>query len=1059
MSVETRWWHTQGNKVVCTLCPRECHIPLGSRGFCFVRANVDGKLELTTYGRSSGFCIDPIEKKPLNHFLPGTPVLSFGTAGCNLGCKFCQNWDISKSRQMDRLADSASPEAIIQAAKQSGCRSVAFTYNDPVIWAEYAIEIAKVARQEGIKTVAVTAGYITPKARAEFYQWMDAANVDLKAFTESFYRKLTQTHLEPVLDTLRYLKHETDVWFEITTLLIPGENDDPQETRQMCDWIVNHLGDDVPVHFTAFHPDFKMMDKPGTPHETLIAARQIARNCGIKYAYVGNVHDLKRQNTYCPGCGQMLIERNWYELGRYDLAGDHCLHCDQKIPGIFEMTPGNWGRKRVPVTIDNASGDQVTVTARAPNQRIVPPQITGTAPSADICSSMAQGSSKVTTGRPTVLLIPAEPPKIDFDTGQVQAILTYTRSLVEATVRRITPDVRLPEQIAEAPAYGCFLSLRRGRRLRACRGHWGGDHAYALGNLLSTVAADTARLDQRFPTVTPDELSYLDMDISLIHAPKVMTEIGEDRVRGLEIGKHGLIVCHPRGQALLLPHAATQSNWDAKTFLDGACQEAGLPEDTWRRDSNATIMTFQTRLLDSQCPKRELDPMKFNGYRMQELIMAANRLLADQQVGEVDRILADTHAEELGLWMQTEAGLNSTAIGIGQSLLELVHAGVKSFKDLAVQKRCRIGPIRRLVLLHQPILLQADDYPGRHQGLTDHAVLGRHNGRWSIVIPGSDSRTDRVAAVLSDLGVSQEQWKMSGKFRLTAFDPVIFQARQRPNGNGTTIRPPASAGQFYPRQTDAMHQAVDHYLAIGRKAAAERNATDRRAIMLPHAGWTFCGEIIAKTLALSHVPDTVIIIGPKHTPYGESWSVAPHTSWNIPGTSVPIASELAERLHKDEPRLVPEAEAHRLEHGSEVLIPFLHRLNSNVRVLPIAVGQTTYEETAGLAQALAHLWDQAQDKLLLVISSDMNHFAPEAENRRLDHMAIDAMRTGDPRVLYQTCVEHKISMCGFIPACIIMQTLRRQSSALEPELVDYCNSGKTSGDMSRVVGYAGMLLD
>lgn len=353
----TRWWHadpqTQG-KVICTLCPRQCHIPLGSRGFCFVRANIEGQLQLTTYGRSSGFCIDPIEKKPLNHFLPGTAALSLGTAGCNLGCKFCQNWDISKSREMDTLASSADAEAIIDTAAGNGCSSVALTYNDPTIWAEYAIDIAKAARARGIKTVAVTAGYISPDARREFYQWMDAANIDLKAFTETFYRKLTQTQLAPVLDTLKYLKHETDVWFELTNLMIPEENDTPEETRTMCHWILDHLGAEIPIHFTAFHPDFKMTDKPRTSHETLIRARQIALNAGLQYVYIGNVCDKKRESTYCPGCKKVILERNWHELGDYHLKGNNCAHCGYSIPGIFDMDgPGRWGRKRVPIEINS----------------------------------------------------------------------------------------------------------------------------------------------------------------------------------------------------------------------------------------------------------------------------------------------------------------------------------------------------------------------------------------------------------------------------------------------------------------------------------------------------------------------------------------------------------------------------------------------------------------------------------------------------------------------------------------------------------------------------------
>lgn len=347
------WWHRhpETGKVVCTLCPRECQIPEGGRGFCFVRANHNGELILTTWGRSSGFCVDPIEKKPLAHFLPGTAVLSLGTAGCNLGCKFCQNWDISKSREMDTLASLATPDTIVQAAKEAGCRSIAFTYNDPVIWAEYAIDIARAAQPAGLKTVAVTAGYINPEARAEFFRWIDAANVDLKAFSETFYRKLTQTQLKPVLDTLVYLKHETDVWFEITTLVIPGENDSPEELNTMCDWIVDKLGPDVPVHFTAFHPDYKMLDTPRTPHETLMRARQTALDAGVRYAYVGNVHDVQRESTYCPDCGVLLIERDWYNLGQYKIKDGRCPGCGVNIAGVFENQPGHWGRRRLPVCL------------------------------------------------------------------------------------------------------------------------------------------------------------------------------------------------------------------------------------------------------------------------------------------------------------------------------------------------------------------------------------------------------------------------------------------------------------------------------------------------------------------------------------------------------------------------------------------------------------------------------------------------------------------------------------------------------------------------------------
>jgi pyruvate formate lyase activating enzyme len=311
-------------------------------------------LVLTTYGRSSGYCIDPIEKKPLNHFLPGTPVLSFGTAGCNLTCKFCQNWDISKSREFDTLADEAAPETIARAAQALGCESVAFTYNDPVIFLEYAVDAAASCRAVGIKTVAVTAGYVCPGPREEFFRHIDAANIDLKAFTEEFYRGICGAALAPVLETLEYLKHETSVWLELTTLLIPGENDSNDELERMTRWVVKHLGPDVPMHFTAFHPDWKMLKHRPTPPKTLIRAREIAMKNGVRYAYIGNAHDKQADSTYCHNCGATLIGRDWYVLSEWNLTDDGaCTHCGALCAGIFDGSPGNWGAKRQPIRLAN----------------------------------------------------------------------------------------------------------------------------------------------------------------------------------------------------------------------------------------------------------------------------------------------------------------------------------------------------------------------------------------------------------------------------------------------------------------------------------------------------------------------------------------------------------------------------------------------------------------------------------------------------------------------------------------------------------------------------------
>ena len=352
--VPTKYWHRlDDGRIQCDVCPRFCKLHEGQRGLCFVRARLDDEVVLTTYGRSSGFCVDPIEKKPLNHFLPGTPILSFGTAGCNLACKFCQNWDISKSREVDTLADDAAPETIARAAKALGCSSVAFTYNDPVIFMEYAIDIADACHAHGLRAVAVTAGEMCLGGPAEeFYAHIDAANVDLKAFTESFYRNVCGGQLQPVLDLLVYLKHQTRVWFEITNLMIPGENDDPDETRAMCEWIVERLGPDVPVHFTAFHPDWKMLDRPPTPPATLRRARSIARDCGLRYAYTGNVHDEDGGSTYCHGCGARLVGRDWYVLTDWRLTDEgRCRACGAVCAGVFAGPPGDWGDRRQPVRL------------------------------------------------------------------------------------------------------------------------------------------------------------------------------------------------------------------------------------------------------------------------------------------------------------------------------------------------------------------------------------------------------------------------------------------------------------------------------------------------------------------------------------------------------------------------------------------------------------------------------------------------------------------------------------------------------------------------------------
>ncbi|NOZ03136.1 MAG: AmmeMemoRadiSam system radical SAM enzyme [FCB group bacterium] len=335
-----RWWRPLGNgKVECYLCPRYCRIPVGSHGFCVVRENHGGKLYSTVYERTTGLAVDPIEKKPLYHFYPGTQILSFGTIGCNLGCKFCQNWHISKVRHQVYLTHECTAESIVWKAREHNCIGIAYTYNEPTIFGEWVMDVARLARERGLKNVLVTNGYVSPNARRELYRDIDAVNVDLKAFTEAFYRKLTLSRLDPVLDTLRWLVHETDVWVEITTLIIPGKNDSERELDGLTKFVARELNPDVPVHFTAFHPDFKMLDHLPTPVETLFRARDIARRNGLNYVYTGNIFTSVGQKTVCRHCGKMVIHRNIYYVQKPNMKGNCCSFCGYRIPGHFGREP------------------------------------------------------------------------------------------------------------------------------------------------------------------------------------------------------------------------------------------------------------------------------------------------------------------------------------------------------------------------------------------------------------------------------------------------------------------------------------------------------------------------------------------------------------------------------------------------------------------------------------------------------------------------------------------------------------------------------------------------
>jgi AmmeMemoRadiSam system radical SAM enzyme/AmmeMemoRadiSam system protein B/AmmeMemoRadiSam system protein A len=1117
------WWHQKDDRIVCNLCPRECSMKEGDRGFCFVRQNVGGEMFLTTYGRSTGFCIDPIEKKPLNHFYPGTSVLSFGTAGCNLGCKFCQNWDISKAREVERLSHRAFPEEIALAAKRLDCHSVAYTYNDPIVWAEYAIDTAKACRAEGVKSVAVTAGYITPEARGPFFEFMDAANVDLKAFTEEFYYKITYSHLEPVLDTLKWLRHETDVWFEITNLIIPDANDNPDEIRRMADWILDAVGDDVPVHFSAFHPDFRMTDRGNTPPETLVMARELARSVGLKHVYVGNVNDAERQSTYCPGCQKLVVERNWYALGTYALNGNQCGYCGTEISGHFEARPGTWGRKRQPVDMrqfhleglsapsergaglttgasmstaknqgsdNNASAQQDGIKLDESALNWLASQ--GSEPEQKTEASQTEAAKPVPVQPVPVQAVPvqavtAQPERVQQQPAQQQqaeaaptsmplkkeqreAIRYAAAAIVKAAVTKesnvTTPDLH-QLGVANAAVSGVFVSLKREGRLRSCMGSFGG----ATQPLLETLkqsAVRTATADPRFPVISPIEIPYLDMEVWLLFAPERVNAIGEARINEVTIGVHGLQIFKGDKRGLLLPGVATDNGWDSEQFLDQVCIKAGLTPTAWK-DPDTTLLRFE-----GNCIKGGLvdgDEDRFQQTRLwyqPEQVEELRRLCRDNVIalvrGATPLYYCGTVPDS------TVVGITMTITLPGGQELDMARMSIRDPMPLQTSAfgMCEdvANTLRRRGFLNGNFDLDLSiAYDPTMHGSVAEPSLGGIDPQKRAVLLVERSKT----VWIFDQSCTAEELLEEATTLCRITEPVYsqlfsiaFQSTRTRVVNtalpkavrGAADRPPTVAGRFYPGDANAVNEMLDKL--IGEAAGIEQLAVP--AAMVPHAGWQFSGRIAADVLKRVKIPKQVILIGPKHTANGVDWAVAPHQVWKLPGGDVASDYELAMKLVEAIDDLEADSAAHQNEHGIEVELPIIHRLAPDAKVVGITIGGGNLQRCELFAEQLAGVIREMDERPLLLISSDMNHYATDAENRRLDAMALKEFDALDADALLNTCRANHISMCGVIPAVIILKTLKKLGIACVSIDVGYATSAELTGDTTRVVGYAGRLL-
>lgn len=1103
-----------------------------------MRQNVGGQMMLTTYGRSTGFCIDPIEKKPLNHFYPGTSVLSFGTAGCNLGCKFCQNWDISKAREIDRLSHRAWPDEIAHACKSLGCHSVAFTYNDPIIWAEYAIDTAKACRAAGVKSVAVTAGYISPEARGEFYEFMDAANVDLKAFTEEFYYRITYSHLAPVLDSLTWLKRETDVWFEITNLVIPDANDSPDEIKKMSDWVLEAVGDDVPVHFSAFHPDFRMTDRPNTPHETLIKAHEIARSTGLKYVYVGNVNDVARQSTYCPNCKNLVIERNWYELGVYSLNGNQCRHCGERIAGHFADRPGVWGRKRQPIDmrqfqLDHHHEDHVAENHHQENQRSEPlnagqgasmttakndndikldssalewlasqsgessqreqvgsQKSPSNSPTAQpVQAIVTQAAAATPAATPTPAPAPARvaasnvpvaprvqvkqpvsntPPKsMALDSNQRQAIQLAAGEFVKAAAE--DRSARIPDLaavgVANAAVSGIFVSLKRDGKLRSCCGSFGG--SMPLQSTLEEAAIRTATNDPRFPPISSSEIPHLDMEVWLLFAPEHVLAVGESRIAQVEIGKHGLQVIRGNNRGLLLPGVATDNDWDSETFLNQVCVKANLPPTAWK-EPDTILYRFEGNVIKGGLVTAE-EAQRFESTRMfyePEQIVQLAQVFKDN-INAIIRgatpmlycSVPDTTVNGVSLQVKLPGRDNDINV-VRMSLrdpMPLQSTAFQMCEEVA-------GVLRRRGFLNGnfelDIALAYD--PAMHGTVRDaslggidpttRAVMVSERQKTAWVFDQSKSPDELVAAAALACQVNEPAYAQLFSFAFQSTRTELTHAAIPKPVRGPSERPAAVAGRFYPADVSEMNRQLD--LMLSGAAAPETC----RAAMVPHAGWQFSGRLAADVLKRIRLSKSVIIIGPKHTPQGSDWAVAPHNTWQLPGDNLMSDYMLADRLAAEIDGLEMDAAAHQNEHAIEVVLPIIQRLAPGTNVVGIAIGAGNLARCEHFATGLAKVISQMEERPLLIISSDMNHFANDEETRRLDALALEQLDKLNEDALFDVCRGNQISMCGLLPAVIVLKTLKKLGGVHQSRKVGYATSADVTGDTSRVVGYAGRIF-
>jgi AmmeMemoRadiSam system radical SAM enzyme/AmmeMemoRadiSam system protein B/AmmeMemoRadiSam system protein A len=1069
-----------GDRIRCLACGHRCLIGDGQRGICKVRFNDGGRLKVP-FGYVAGLQCDPVEKKPFFHVYPSSDALTFGMMGCDLHCSYCQNWVTSQAlRDASAVAPirPVSASELVQLAQQEGARLVVSSYNEPLITAEWGVAVFKEAMAAGIACAFVSNGNATPEVLDFLKPWIVSYKIDLKTFNDHNYRKLGGT-LENITSTVRMV-HERDLWLEVVTLVIPGFNDSDDELKQVADFLVS-VSPNIPWHVTAFHKDYHMTDPEPTSPDTLMRACEIGTAAGLRFVYAGNLPGQvgSWEDTRCPFCQATLIERYGYLVRSYRLdAHGCCPECGNTMPGIWPRTPAEVKTgndqfayqqrlpRRVPLPAFEIVADQ--------EFRIADRELRGTTDEGRIGSEViADPSSAILDPQSAILdpqsAIPDPRGRPEFSPEMKSQLAAVAGGMLRSLVSGGAAS--FPDELAEIGGQivsGAFVSLKRGRHLRSCCGLIG--QTVPLRHALEHAAERTIWEDERFPPVSPTELEHLHMEVWVLFNPEPVLARGEERLRAVTIGKHGIKIVQGQASGLFLPSVAVENEWDALKFLERVCAKAGLPSGAWKEDS-ATLFTFEGLVVKSslaELSNGETMPCPYGPCRPEDMDDLAERCRANLTAlmlgavppyfigaadGTVNGLVLDLRHHQVQepptfsqFSLRPGLPLQATLFSLVQSAAQLLASHGVSPETL---DSWHIG----VTALHDPVLHGSVADP--HLAGFDpqqRALLALERNKAGLVFDPARTAEELLESAALQVRPNHPANATIFSLQATTNSPRVQLSTLPHAVRGPAVRPPAVAGTFYEADAEALARTVDRLLE------GERKAQVVPAAMVPHAGLKYSGHVAAKVLRNVHIPGTVIVIGPKHTPLGVEWAVAPQQAWAMPGFEVPSDFMLARRLCQAIAGLEMDAAAHRREHAIEVELPFLARLSPASKVVGIAVGQTDLEGCRRFARGLAEVMRGLKEQPLLLISSDMNHFANDAETRRLDALALSALEHGEPVELYETVTTNNISMCGVLPAVIVLETLRILNKSNRGKQIAYATTADVTGDPSRVVGYAGMVF-